>query len=138
MPGTHERYPASSGDDRAVRQPLVDEVPVGLRVAVFGAALAAELTRVVARFGAAVFGAAALGAAAFGARAFGAAVFGAAAFGAAAFGAAAFEAVLFGAAVFGAAVFAGASATASTTLPGVRDEERTFDQVRSPRSARLP
>ena len=49
MPGTRDGCPASSCD-----QPAVDDVPVALRVAVFGAALAAALTRVVARFGAGV------------------------------------------------------------------------------------
>ena len=130
-------------------------MPVALRVAVFGAALAAALTRVVARFGAgvlamvvpavrrvrwvaeAVLGAAVLGAAVFGALALGAAALGAAGLRAGALESAAFGAAAFGAAAFGAA-FAGASATASTTLPGVSDDERTFDQVRSPRSARLP
>ena len=139
MPGTRERVPGI--EQRG--QLAVDDVPVDLRVAVFGAALAAELTRVVpglrrvrgvadAVFGAAVFGAAVLEVADLAAPAFGAAVLAAESLAARASGASAF-----GAAAFGAA-FAGASATASTTLPGVSDDERTFDQARSPRSARLP
>ena len=120
-------------------------MPVALRVAVFGAALAAALTRVVARFGAGVLAMVVpavrrvrwVGEAVFGAAVFGALALGAAALGAAGLPAGDLESAAFGAAAFGAA-FAGASATASTTMPGVSDDERTFDQVRSPRSARLP
>ena len=103
--------------------------------------MAAALTRVVARFGAVVL--AMVVAAERRVRwvpeaVFGAPDFGAAALVAAVLGAARLAAGALGAADFGAADFAGASATASTTLPGVSDDERTFDQVRSPRSARLP
>jgi hypothetical protein len=116
-------------------------------VAVLGVAFVPVPTRVVVRF-AVVFGAAVAFLAAAGAaaglvdRVFGAAAFGAAALGAAALGAGALGAGALGAAAFGAAsaaaAFFGGSATASTTRPGVSDDERTFDQVRSPRSARLP
>ena len=147
-----------SVDSFGERAPVGFTAPVGVPVAAdaarerallvgdFAGVAAAAPDLVAAVFGVPVVGAAGFDAPAFGAPAFCAAVLGAA--GTTGGMAAAFAAR----AVFGAAVVTlvatgflgvgsvprGASGLASTTVPGRSGDERTRDQVRSPRSARLP